>query len=81
MTALSLEQALENIYACVNGDNEDIDAHIAALKAAMIAGGRKDVSVDPARLVHNNRESRKLMQSYFRKRGVSVNFAAGTGAA
>jgi hypothetical protein len=79
MTALSLEQALENIYACVNNDNDGLDAHIAALKAALAAGGAREARIDPARLVHNNRESRKLMQSYFRKRGVSVVFAAKTG--
>lgn len=71
----TVAQALENIYTSVNGENEDIDTHIAALKTALSAESQKDITVDPARLVHNNRESRKLMQSYFRKRGVTVNFA------
>jgi hypothetical protein len=72
MTALTLEQALENIYASVNNDNKDIDTHITALKTAL--GGKKDVEIDPKRLNHNNRAGRKMMQSYFRKRGVEVSF-------
>jgi hypothetical protein len=30
---------------------------------------------DPTRLVQNNRAGRKLMQAYFRQRGVSVSFS------
>jgi hypothetical protein len=77
MSALTVDQALENIYASIQNDNEDIDLHIAALKTAL--GGKKDVVVDPARLAQPNREGRKLMQSYFRKRGVSVTFTAAKG--
>lgn len=73
MTALTKEQALENVYASLTNDNEDIDLHIAALKEAL--GGEKDVTVDPARLPLNNRQGRKMMQSYFKKRGVNVTFA------
>lgn len=73
--ALTLEQALENIYASVNNDNADLDAHIAALKTAL--GAKKDVEIDPKRLTYNNRAGRKMMQSYFKKRGVNVSFAEG----
>lgn len=73
MTALTTEQALENVYTSLTNDNEDIDAHIAALKDAL--GSEKNVTVDPARLPHNNRQGRKMMQSYFKKRGVIVTFA------
>lgn len=72
MMALSKEQALENIYTSLQNDNEDIDEHIAALKETM--GGEKDVAVDPGRLPHNNRQGRKMMQSYFKKRGLIVTF-------
>jgi hypothetical protein len=72
MTALTLEQALENIYASVNNDNKDLDTHITALKAAL--GAKKSVEIDPARLTYNNRAGRKMMQSYFRKRGIEVSF-------
>ena len=75
MTVLSMEQALENVYASLQNDNENIDAHIADLKAAAAARGEKSVTVDPARIPHNNRQGRKLMQSYFRKRGLIVAFA------
>jgi hypothetical protein len=30
---------------------------------------------EPAKLAQNNRSGRKLMQAYFRKRGVAVSFA------
>ncbi len=73
MTALTLDQALENIYTSVNNDNKDIDTHITALKAAL--GGKKAVEIDPSRLTYNNRAGRKMMQSYFRKRGLEVSFS------
>jgi hypothetical protein len=74
MTALSLEQALENVYQSLRDDNLDIDTHITALKAALAASGKKEAEVDPAKLVQNNRQGRKMMQSYFKKRGVTVVF-------
>jgi hypothetical protein len=74
MTALTVEQALENVYASLKNDNYEIDVHIVALKGAMVAEGQKAVKVEPARLVQNNRQGRKMMQSYFKKRGVTVEF-------
>jgi cell division septum initiation protein DivIVA len=74
VTTLTLEQALENVYTSLREDNKDIDQHIDALKTAL--GGKKEIVVDPARLVQNNRAGRKMMQSYFKKRGVIVTFAA-----
>lgn len=73
MTALSKDQALENIYVSLTNDNEDIDVHIAALKEAL--GNEKSVVIDPARLPQNNRQGRKMMQSYFKKRGLIVTFS------
>lgn len=75
MTVLTVEKALENIYTSLQNDNEDIDAHIAHLKAAMSASGEKAVVVDPGRLAQNNRQGRKMMESYFKKRGVTVTFS------
>ena len=72
---LTLAQAIENIYASLKANNEDIDTHIAALKAAMASEGVKEAVFDPARLAQNNRQGRKTMQSYFKKRGVSVSFS------
>ena len=74
MTGLAVEQALENIYASLGNDNQDIDQHIDALKSALAFAGKKSAEVDPARLAQNNRQGRKMMESYFRKRGVIVTF-------
>lgn len=76
MTTLSKEQALENIYTAMHNGNQDIDVHIAALKATLAANGEKDIVVNPARLPQNNRQGRKMMESYFKKRGVNVSFAS-----
>jgi hypothetical protein len=78
MTALTLDQAMQNIYTSLNNSNEDIDAHIIQLKIALFALGMKSVEVDPAKIAENNRAGRKLMQSYFRKRGVTVTFPEAT---
>jgi len=76
MTMLSVEQALENIYTSLHNDNDDIDAHINHLKAALAAKNEKEIAVDPSRLVQNNRQGRKLMQSYFKKRGLLITFSS-----
>jgi len=75
MTAQTVQQALEDIYASLHNNNDGIDAHIAALKAAMASSGEKEAVIDPARLAQNNRAGRKMMESYFRKRGVEIVFA------
>ena len=76
MTTMTREQALENIYTSMNNGNEDIDAHIGALKAVLAANAEKDIVVDAARLPQNNRQGRKMMQSYFKKRGINVSFSS-----
>ena len=77
MSELTVAEATDRIYASLRADNADIDAHIAALKAALAREGMKQAVFDPARLAQNNRSGRKLMQAYFRQRGVSVTFSAG----
>jgi hypothetical protein len=77
MTELTLDQAMENVYASLKDNNRDLDEHIAALKGALGAAGQKDAVFEPSRLAQNNRQGRKLMQSYFKKRGVAVSFSAG----
>lgn len=76
MSELTLSAAIENIYASLKANNEDLDAHIAALKVAMAAEGTKEAVFDATKLAQNNRQGRKLMQSYFKKRGVAVSFGA-----
>ncbi|HEY0901695.1 MAG TPA: hypothetical protein VGD95_06185 [Micavibrio sp.] len=70
---LTKEQAIENIYLSLQNGNEDIDAHIAALKPLL--DGTRTFAADSARLPQNNRQGRKMMQSYFKKRGINVTFA------
>jgi hypothetical protein len=74
VTDISVEQAIEAIYASLKNDNEELDAHILALKGAMARAGVKEATFETAKLVQPNRQGRKLMQSYFRKKGVAVAF-------
>ena len=76
MSEPTVAEATESIYASLQADNADIDAHIATLKAALAREGMKEAVFDPTRLAQNNRSGRKLMQAYFRQRGVSVKFSA-----
>ena len=75
MSEPTVAQATENIYASLQANNADIDAHIATLKAALTREGLKQAVFDPSKLAQNNRQGRKLMQAYFRQRGVSVSFS------
>ncbi|HEV7345135.1 MAG TPA: hypothetical protein VGN60_05830 [Devosia sp.] len=76
MSDLTLDQAIDNIYTSIKNDNEDLDQHIAALKAAMAREGVKEAVFEPAKLAQSNRQGRKIMQSYFKKKGVAVSFSA-----
>ena len=76
MSDIALKDAMENIYTSLKDGNVDLDSHIAALRAAMARESTKEAVFDPARIAQNNRQGRKLMQSYFRKRGVAVSFSA-----
>ena len=75
MNELSVSAAIDAIYGSLQANNADLDQHIAALKAAMAREGVKEAIFDPARIAQNNRQGRKLMQAYFRQRGVAVGFA------
>jgi hypothetical protein len=73
----TVTDATNSIYASLQADNADIDAHIATLKAALTRAGMKEAVFDPTRLAQkNNRSGRKLMQAYFRQRGVTVKYSA-----
>ena len=74
MTTLTVDTALEAIYTSLQNNNEDIDAHIASLKAALAAAGVKEAPIDNKRLAQPNRQGRKLLEAYFKKRGVAVAF-------
>lgn len=76
MSTISLDDAIEAIYTSLQNDNDGLEGHIKDLKAALVASKTKEALFDPARLVQNNREGRKRMQSFFKKRGVVVKFKA-----
>ncbi|MFN3826801.1 MAG: hypothetical protein ACK4NR_04170 [Micavibrio sp.] len=73
-TPLSPEQALENVYQSLNNNNEDIDEHIRVLKEVLPVEAKATILVNSERLPQNNRQGRKMMQSYFKKRGLTVQF-------
>jgi hypothetical protein len=75
MSDLTLAEATENIYTSLRNDNAELEVHVAALKAAMAREGVKEAVFEPSKLAQNKRQGRKLMQSYFRKKGVTVVFA------
>jgi hypothetical protein len=75
MADLTVAAAIDNIYASLQADNAELNTHIAALKAAMARESVKEAVFDPAKIPQNNRQGRKLMQAYFRQRGVTVTFA------
>lgn len=76
MSDLTLNAAIDNIYASLAANNEELDAHIVALKTVLAREGLKEAVFEPAKLAQNNRSGRKLMQAYFRKKGVTVSFTS-----
>ena len=76
MSDLTMSEAIDNIYASIKNNNEELDAHIAALKGAMAREGATEAVFEPGKLAQGNRQGRKIMQSYFKKKGVTVSFSA-----
>lgn len=76
MADLTVAEATDAIYASIKDDNRDLLTHIAALKAAMAREGVKEAVFEPGKLAQNNRQGRKLMQAFFRQKGVTVTFSA-----
>ena len=74
MSDITLSEAIDNIYASLKADNKDLLEHIAALKAAMAREGAKEAIFDPTKLAQNNRQGRKLMQAFFRQKGIKIDF-------
>ncbi len=70
----TVEQALEDVYASLHNNNEGIDQRIIALKIALKAQDMQSIEIDSAKIPQPNRQGRKVMQSYFKKRGVIVTF-------
>ena len=74
MAEKDIEQIKESIYQALINDNQDLDPHITELKQALREAGEAHAVFDPARLAQNNRQGRKTMKSYFKRRGVNVVF-------
>jgi hypothetical protein len=74
VTEVTVAQAIDEIYSSLHNENVDLDLHIAGLKQALQTAGQKQAVFAPSRLAQNNRQGRKMMQAYFRKRGVAVIF-------
>lgn len=72
-----LETAIDAIYEALKNDNHEIDLRIKELKDALKSAGQTEAILEPTKLAQNNRQGRKLLQSYFKKRGVKVQFAQG----
>jgi hypothetical protein len=71
---ITLSEAIDAIYVSLKEDNKDLLVHIAALKAAMAREGVKEAIFDPTKLAQNNRQGRKLMQAFFRQKGIKIDF-------
>ena len=55
MSEPTVAEATDSIYASLQANNADIDAHIATLKAALTREGIRQAVLDPTRLAQNNR--------------------------
>ncbi|KKB09325.1 hypothetical protein [Devosia chinhatensis] len=75
MSDLTVSAAIDAIYESLRNDNADLDEHIAALKAAMAREGAKEAVFETSKLAQPNRQGRKLMQAYFKKKGIAISFA------
>jgi hypothetical protein len=71
---MAVNEIINSIYQALENDNQDLDIKIAELKAAMKENNVKEAEFEAAKLAQNNRQGRKLMQAYFRQRGVAVKF-------
>jgi hypothetical protein len=74
VTDTPVSEAIEAIYASIRNDNKELDAHIDVLKRAMAREGIEKATFETSKLVQPNRQGRKLMESYFRKKGVPIGF-------
>lgn len=72
---MMVKEALEKVHASLNDNNVGLDETIVVLKTAMVAAGEKTVTMVKERLPQNNRQGRKMLQTYFKKRGVLVEYA------
>lgn len=72
---MSVAAQIEAVYESLKNDNAELDNVIKNLKMAMKEEGVKEVVFETSKLAQNNRQGRKLMQSYFKQRGVLIKFS------
>ncbi len=72
---MSVAAQIEAVYESLKNDNAELDNVIKNLKTAMKEEGVKEVVFETSKLAQNNRQGRKLMQSYFKQRGVLIKFS------
>lgn len=72
---MSVQDKINEIYESLRNDNADLDLRISELKDALKAEDKKEAIFEADKLAQNNRQGRKLMQAYFRQRGVKITFA------
>lgn len=65
---------LDEVYASLHDNNKGLEERIVALKSALHTAGQKSVAMKKERLPNNTRPGRKMLQTYFKKRGVEVVF-------
>lgn len=70
----TVKKALDAVHAALDANNTGLDEKIADLKQALAENNAQQVAMDPTRLPQNNRQGRKMLQTYFKKRGVIVVF-------
>lgn len=70
----NLDDIIEDIYGELSRDNEALDPLILEAKKALGEAGLTELLMKNDRLAQNNRQGRKLLQAYFRQRGVKVAF-------
>jgi hypothetical protein len=74
MAKTKIDKAMEDVYAALDADNEGLEDQIRALRDVLREAGEKTATFDTSRLPNNTRQGRKMMQTYFKKRGVLVEF-------
>lgn len=72
----AITQALKDVHTSLHNNNQGLEPAIAVLKTALAEAGQKSVEMQKESLPQNNRQGRKMLQTYFKKRGVVVTFPA-----
>ena len=72
--SMPVQEVIDSIYLSLANDNADLDLNIANLKQALKDENTDEAVFESAKIAQNNRQGRKLMQAYFRQKGVKIKF-------